>query len=123
MTRHKSKTPQKPSTHSKGRDSGLSVSDRDLIFMVTDACNKVGCVDFVQEVFSLPSDARGQLQRILEQLLHPNEPLTPGKRHQLAARLHLWAEAVGLDPDIADAFLIDKDQWEARYVVALGAAS
>lgn len=101
----------------------LRRSDAWLMVVVTQACERLFCWDFVDEVTDLPRATRDTVGELARQLEYPEGPGPHPERALLQQRLVKAIIDGGGSQSFADALVLPPDEWKLRHVPSLPSAS
>lgn len=101
----------------------LRRSDAWLMVYTTQACERVFCWDFIDEVSDLPRTTRDRVAALARQLDYPEGPGPHPERALLQTRLVKAIIDGGGSQSLADAFVLPPDEWRLRHVPSLPTAS
>ncbi len=113
------------------RPTALAEYDINLIHVVSSACDRLSVIDFVEEVFRLPSVTRRKLSALLCSLssLHNDwydpdtcsmagaDAATTKQHAQIKTNVLNLLRAAGCYESLCEAFFLTKDEWRARFSV------
>lgn len=105
--------------HNKKPDPPLGRTDAWFMFYVVEACERVSCIDFVDDAAKLPRSARANIMNTLRQLKCPESWITPEQITALQRKLVAVMTGLGCELSFAEAFFMPYPEWVARHVMGI----